>query len=82
MEGKAFNEMKDIKFLAISERGWHSVVSGFANLLKSGVFSRRVELVFRIYVWQTKFTGEKRYIRDLGFNIGLVAFFMHIRLRN
>ena len=48
--GKAFNEMKDIKFLAISERGWHSVVSGFASLLKSGVFSRRVELVFRIYV--------------------------------
>ena len=47
---KAFKEMKDIKFLAISERGWRFVLSEFANLLKSGVFSRRVELVFRIYV--------------------------------
>ena len=36
---KAFKEMKDIKFLAISERGWCFVVSEFANLLESGVFS-------------------------------------------
>ena len=50
MKEKAFKEMKDIKFLAISERGWHSVVSGFASLLKSGDFSRLVELVFRICV--------------------------------
>ena len=28
MKEKAFKEMKDIKFLAISERGWCCVVSG------------------------------------------------------
>ena len=39
MKEKAFKEMKDIKFLAISERGWCFVVSEFANLLESGVFS-------------------------------------------
>ena len=50
MGEKAFNRIKEIKFLVISERGWHSVVSGFASLLKSGDFSRLVELVFRIYV--------------------------------
>ena len=39
MKEKAFKEMKDIKFLAISERGWCFVVSEFANLLESGIFS-------------------------------------------
>ena len=29
MGEKAFNRMKEIKFLVISERGWHSVVSGY-----------------------------------------------------
>ena len=80
MKEKAFKEMKDIKFLAISERGWCFVVSEFANLLESGVFRCGSNWCFGSTFNERSLQVRKNTFRDLEFNIELVVVFIYMRI--